>query len=156
MLGDYGRGVRKPSTDRNRQREIAVALEKAVRQKGVRFVLTTGDNVYSGGAADSDWFFTHYQPYRYILNRVPFYPACGNHDAGETESSDDYTQLLDNFYIRQRFFSGNDDEGEAVKETGLFYNFNFGSDVEFLAVDSAEREERRSACLSKRMRTRRS
>ncbi len=138
VIGDYGRGVRKPSTDRNRQREIAVALENAVRTKGVRFVLTTGDNIYSGGDADSDWFFTHYQPYRYILNRVPFYPACGNHDTGETEKSDDYKQLLDNFYIRERFFSGSDDEGEAVKENGLFYNFNFGRDVEFVAIDSAK------------------
>ena len=141
VIGDYGRGVKKPSTDRNRQREIASALEEAVRQKDVRFVLTTGDNIYSGGATDSDWFFTHYQPYRYILNRVPFYPACGNHDADETETSDDYIQLLDNFYIRQRFFSGKDDEGEAVKENGLFYNFNFGSDVEFLAIDSAKQKE---------------
>jgi len=140
VLGDYGRGVRKQSTDRNRQREIAAALDVAVRKKGVRFVLTTGDNVYSGGDADSDWFFTHYQPYRYILNRVPFYPACGNHDTGETEKSDDYSQLLDNFYIRQRFFSGNDDEGEAIKENGLFYNFNFGRDVEFLAIDSAKQK----------------
>ena len=141
VIGDYGRGVRKLSTDRNRQREIAVALEQAVREKGVRFVLTTGDNIYSGGGADSDWFFTHYQPYRYILNRVPFYPACGNHDTDEQELSDDYKQLLDNFYIRQRFFSGNDDEGNAVKDNGLFYNFNFGSDVEFLAIDSAKQTE---------------
>lgn len=137
VIGDYGRGVRKPSTLSNRQREIAVALEEAVRAKAVRFVLTTGDNIYAGGDADSDWFFTHYQPYRYILNRVPFYPCCGNHDTDETEASDDYVQLLDNFYIRQRFFSGNRDEGDAVKDNGLFYNFRFGRDVSFIAIDSA-------------------
>jgi hypothetical protein len=137
VIGDYGRGVKKPSTSENRQREIALALEQAVRTMGMRFVLTTGDNVYAGGGADSDWFFTHYQPYRYILNRVPFYPSCGNHDTDETEGSDDYTQLLDNFYIRQRFFSGNRDEGDAVKDKGLFYNFRFGRDVEFISIDSA-------------------
>lgn len=138
VIGDYGRGVRKPSTSSNRQREIALALEAAVRTKGVRFVLTTGDNVYSGGGADSDWFFTHYQPYRYILNQVPFYPSCGNHDTDETEGSDDYTQLLDNFYIRQRFLSGDHDEGEALKDNGLFYDLRFGRDVQFIAIDSAK------------------
>jgi tartrate-resistant acid phosphatase type 5 len=104
---------------------------------GVRFVLTTGDNIYTGGGADSDWFFTHYQPYRYILNRVPFYPSCGNHDTDESEGSDDYKQLLDNFYIRQRFFSGTQDEGDAIKDNGLFYSFHFGKDIEFISIDSA-------------------
>jgi len=137
VIGDYGRGVRKPSSSSNRQREIALALEQAVRTKGVRFVLTTGDQVYSGGGADSDWFFTHYQPYRYILNQVPFYPCCGNHDTDETEGSDDYTQLLDNFYIRERFLSGDHDEGEALKDKGLFYEFRFGRDAQFIAIDSA-------------------
>src|SRR5215213_6983031 len=144
VIGDYGRGVRDPSTNTSRQREISNALARAVRDKGVRFVLTTGDNIYNGGGSDSDWFFTYYQPYRYILNRVPFYPSCGNHDAGETEGvgadefSDDYDELLDNFYIRQRFLSGDRDEGEALKDKGLFYSFDFGRDFRFVAIDSAK------------------
>lgn len=117
----------------------------AVRTKGVRFVITTGDHIYGNGMfhshdtgnEDSDWFFTHYQPYRYILNRVAFYPACGNHDADETEKRDDYTQLLDNFYIRERFLSGNRDEGDAVNDHGLFYRFRFGKDVELQSIDSS-------------------
>jgi hypothetical protein len=147
VIGDYGQGVKDPSTLKKRQREIAQALEKAVRTKDVRFVLTTGDNIYGNwrligtgdsGDEDSDWFFTHYQPYRYILNRIPFYPACGNHDTNETEESDDYGELLDNFYIRERFFSGDRDEGDAIKDNGLFYRFKFGKDAEFIAVDSAK------------------
>jgi tartrate-resistant acid phosphatase type 5 len=146
VIGDFGRGVRKESTATSRQREIAEALALAVEEKNVRFVLTTGDNVYSGGGSDSDWFFTFYQPYRYVLNRIPFYPSCGNHDTGETEGdgsnvySDDYDELLDNFYIRERFLAGDWDEGNALKDRGLFYAFNFGKDVEFISIDSAQQQ----------------
>lgn len=138
VIGDFGQGVKDASTNTSRQREISNALARAVRDKGVRFVLTTGDNIYNGGGSDSDWFFTYYQPYRYVLNRVPVYPSCGNHDEGESEFSDDYDELLDNFYIRQRFLSGNFDEGDALKDKGLFYSFNFGRDFEFVAIDSAK------------------
>jgi hypothetical protein len=147
VIGDFGRGVKRPSTKTSRQREVAEALAAAVAEKGVRFVLTTGDNIYAGGGSDSDWFFAYYQPYRYLLNRVPVYPSCGNHDAGETEGggedefTDDYAELLDNFYIRQRFLSGDADEGEAVKEKGLFYNFNFGRDVEFVSIDTSKQRK---------------
>jgi hypothetical protein len=142
VLGDYGKGMKEKDSP---QGKIAEALARAVRTKGVRFVVTTGDHIYGDGMfhsqdtgnEDSDWFFTHYQPYRYVLNRVAFYPACGNHDAEETEKSDDYTQMLDNFYIRQRFLSGDRDEGDAVKDTGLFYRFRFGKDVELVSIDSA-------------------
>ena len=47
---------------------------------------TTGDNIYAGkrllglpigdhGDEDDDWFFTFYQPYRYLLNRIPDLPV---------------------------------------------------------------------------------
>lgn len=146
VIGDYGRGVKDASTQTTRQREVAAALYRAVEEKGVRFVLTTGDNVYGGGGMDSDWFFSYYQPYRYVINRVPVYPSCGNHDTGESEGggenefSDDYAELLDNFYIRQRFLSDKGDEGDALKETGLFYDFNFGRDFQFVSIDTAEQE----------------
>jgi tartrate-resistant acid phosphatase type 5 len=146
VIGDYGRGVKDASTDTTRQREVGEALARAVDEKGVRFVLTTGDNVYTGGGMDSDWFFSYYQPYRYILNRVPVYPSCGNHDTTEDggdnhdEYSDDYPELLDNFYIRQRFLSGSFDEGEALKDKGLFYAFDFGRDFQFVAIDTAEQK----------------
>jgi tartrate-resistant acid phosphatase type 5 len=146
IIGDYGRGVKDASTKTTRQREVAAALARAVEEKGVRFVITTGDNIYGGGGMDSDWFFSYYQPYRYILNRVPVYPSCGNHDTGESEGggenvfSDDYAELLDNFYIRQRFLSGSFDEGNALKDKGLFYSFNFGRDFQFISIDTAEQQ----------------
>jgi tartrate-resistant acid phosphatase type 5 len=110
VLGDYGTGVRKPSRPTRRQREVALALARAVDAHHVRLILTTGDNIYAQhtflglsvgetGDEDDDWFFTFYQPYRYVINRVPVYPCVGNHDTGETEQSDDRQQLLDNFHI---------------------------------------------------------
>ena len=135
VLGDYGTGVRKPSTSTRCQREVALALEQAVNETQVRLILTTGDNIYAAktllglpvgetGDEDDDWFFTFYQPYRYLLNRVPVYPCVGNHDTGETEQSDDRTQLLDNFYLNERF-AGEDTAGRASFDPGLFYRFRY-------------------------------
>jgi len=147
VLGDFGTGVRKPSNSKQRQREVGAALEQAVDEHKVRLVLTTGDNIYAAskllfipkgtGDEDDDWFFTFYQPYRYIINRVPVYPAVGNHDTGETEKSDDRKQLMDNFYLSQRF-SGDEAAGLASLDPGLFYRFRYGADFEFLCVDTSK------------------
>ena len=149
VLGDFGTGVRKPSNSKQRQREVASALEQAVDERKVRLVLTTGDNIYAGtkllgvlpigntGDEDDDWFFTFYQPYRYIINRIPVYPAVGNHDSGETEKSDDRKQLMDNFYLNERF-AGEAADGFASLDPGLFYRFRFGADFEFLCVDTSK------------------
>ena len=59
----------------------------------VRFILTTGDNIYAskkvfgipiGGQGDEDdnWYFTYYQPYRYIINRLPVYPVSATTTPG--------------------------------------------------------------------------
>ena len=149
VLGDFGVGVRKASRPNNQQREVAAALTRAVTDSGVRLILTTGDNIYAGkkilgipigatGDEDDDWFFTFYQPYRYILNRVPFYPSVGNHDSGEIEfENDDRGQLMDNFFLRERF-----DHPEvapfASMDPGLFYRFRFGSDIEFVCLDTSK------------------
>lgn len=148
VLGDYGTGVRKPSNTTRRQREVALALEQAVNETNIQLILTTGDNIYAAktllglpvgdtGDEDDDWFFTFYQPYRYIINRVPVYPCVGNHDTGETEQSDDRTQLLDNFYLNERF-SGEEAAGRSSLNPGLFYRFRYGADIEFLCVDTSK------------------
>ena len=147
VIGDFGIGVRKASTPSRVQREVAGALERAVDARGVRLLLTTGDNIYAGksllgipfgatGDEDDDWFFTFYQPYRYVINRIPVYPAVGNHDTGETEASDDRQQLIDNFFLNERF-TGEEAAGRSSIGPGLMYRFRYGADVEFVCVDTS-------------------
>jgi hypothetical protein len=148
-IGDFGTGIRHPSTPDRQQREVASALEKAVDEHGVRLIVTTGDNIYAGrtllgipigatGDEDDDWFFTYYQPYRYLLNRLPVYPSIGNHDGDETEVNDDRDQVLDNFYVAERL-AGEEQAGRASVGPGLNYRFRHGRDVELVCIDSSRR-----------------
>ena len=149
VLGDFGTGVRKPSTTDKRQREVAEALERVADAHGVRLILTTGDNIYakrkfllftsSEGDEDDDWFFTYFQPYRYVLNRVPVYPSIGNHDTGESEENDDREQLMDNLYLVERL-AGEENAGRASIGPGLFYKFRVASDVEFVCLDTSKEQ----------------
>jgi hypothetical protein len=147
VIGDFGVGVKKASPSR-RQQQIADALRRAVDSEGVRLVLTTGDNIYAGkkllgipigstGDEDDDWFFTYFQPYRYIINRVPVYPSIGNHDAAESEDCDDRAQVEDNFYIGERL-SGEEASGRASFGPGLFYRVRYGSEIEFVCIDTSK------------------
>jgi 3',5'-cyclic AMP phosphodiesterase CpdA len=90
------------------------------------------------GDEDDDWFFTFYQPYRYVLNRIPFYPSVGNHDGNETEVNDDRDQLMDNFFLAERL-QGEEAAGRASIGPGLFYRFRYGRDVEFVCIDTSRR-----------------
>jgi len=148
-IGDFGTGIRHASTPDRQQREVAAALEAAVAAHDVRMILTTGDNIYAGrtllgvpvgatGDEDDDWFFTYYQPYRYLLNRIPVYPSIGNHDGDETEVNDDRDQVMDNFYLAERL-AGEEQAGRASIGPGLFYRFRYGSDVELVCLDSSRR-----------------
>jgi len=149
VLGDYGTGIRKMTATR-RQRAVAQAMQAVFDTHDVRLIVTTGDNIYAGsrilglpvtatstGAEDDDWFFTFYQPYRYMINRVPVYPCIGNHDTAETEDRDDRDQLLDNMYLRERF-SADEASGLASMDPGLFYRFRYGRDVEFICLDTSK------------------
>ena len=91
VRGAWGVGGRTHPPPRRLQ-QVANALRRTVESEGVRFLLTTGDNIYArvrvfgvavGGTGDEDddWFFTYFQPYRYVINRIPVYPSIGNHDA---------------------------------------------------------------------------
>lgn len=153
VLGDFGTGVRKPSKEDRRQREVAVAIERAVNEEGIRLILTTGDNIYAGktflglpisntGDEDDDWFFTYYQPYRYIINRVPVYPTVGNHDEDDNEKSDDRSQMMDNFYLIERI-STEEMVGHPLIRQGLFYRFRYGADIEFVCLDTTKDKGKR-------------
>jgi hypothetical protein len=147
VIGDFGTGIRKPSTPVKRQREVARALQRAVETEHVRLILTTGDNIYASGrfllwtkdsgAEDDDWFFTFFQPYRYAINRVPVCPSIGNHDTRETEETDDRGQVMDNFYLHARLAT-EEAAGRASVHPGLFYRFRVGSDVEFVCLDTSK------------------
>lgn len=146
IIGDFGVGIRKSSPTK-RQREIAEALALAVDTLDVRFVLTTGDNIYAGkrllglpsqhGDEDDDWFFTFYQPYRYFLNRIPVYACIGNHDSAETEDHDDRDQVLDNLFLRERMAT-DEATGKASLDPGLFYRVRYGRDVELICIDTSK------------------
>jgi tartrate-resistant acid phosphatase type 5 len=147
VLGDYGTGIRKSSPKR-RQREVADAMQRVFDEHEVRLIITAGDNIYAGnrilglpvgaqGDEDDDWFFTFFQPYRYMINRVPVYPCIGNHDSAETEDRDDRDQLLDNLYLNERIAS-DEASGRASVGPGLFYRFRYGRDVEFICLDTSK------------------
>jgi tartrate-resistant acid phosphatase type 5 len=147
VIGDFGVGVKSASPDR-RQLQVARALQRAVDTEAVRLIITTGDNIYAGskflgipigetGREDDDWFFTYFQPYRYVINRIPVYPSIGNHDGSESEDCDDRGQVEDNFYILERM-SGEEAAGRASFSPGLFYRFRYGSDIEFVCLDTSK------------------
>jgi hypothetical protein len=149
VIGDFGTGIRKPSSGSRRQREVALALNRVAEEQDVRLMITTGDNIYAAktflgipfadtGDEDADWFFTYYQPYRYLLNRIPVYPSVGNHDTGETEQSDDRLQLMDNFFLKERL-AADVLGGSASMDPGLFYRFCYGADIEFICLDTSKR-----------------
>jgi tartrate-resistant acid phosphatase type 5 len=149
VIGDFGVGVKKDHPT-HRQQQVADALKACVDTQDIRLVITTGDNIYAGsrllgiaigstGDEDDDWFFTYFQPYRYIINRIPVYPSIGNHDAEETEERDDRAQVEDNFYIRERI-GGEEASGRASFCPGLFYRFRYGCDIEFCCIDTSKED----------------
>ncbi len=143
VLGDFGVGIVDGRLDGVRQLLVAGALERAIDTRAVRLVITTGDNIYLGhqdtagtGNEDDEWYSSFYQPYRYVLNRVPFFPTVGNHDAGDSESSDDRDQLTDNLFLDHRF-RPEVEAGSASLDPGLFYRFQVGANLEFICIDTS-------------------
>jgi tartrate-resistant acid phosphatase type 5 len=143
VLGDFGVGIVDGRLDGGRQLMIARALERSVAEHEVRLVITTGDNIYLGhqdtagtGNEDDEWYSSFFQPYRYVINRVPFFPTVGNHDAGDSESSDDRDQLADNLFLDLRF-RPEVETGSASIGPGLFYRFQVGANLEFICIDTS-------------------
>jgi hypothetical protein len=136
VIGDFGNGS-------SGQRSIAEAMARLVRERAstprpIRFVLTTGDNIYSvvpglwlagSGDHDVDWATRFFSPYRDVIASIPFYPALGNHDGNESEKRADLDVYLDNF-----FFPGN--------RPARWYQFNYAGLIDFFALDSTANSER--------------
>ena len=128
VIGDYGSGMR--SQYRVADAMWTTFLEREKAGRPVRFVLTTGDNIYdegvfgtSSGSLDIHWRRKFFQPYEALIRRVPFYPTLGNHDGNESESRADLAVYLDNF-----FFPG--------MKAARHYSFSFGGLAEFFALDT--------------------
>jgi predicted phosphodiesterase len=147
VMGDYGVGIVNGDNGR-RQQAVANTMEHLAATKPVRFVLSLGDNIYHGpedalkqtGDEDDDWYLTFYQPYRYLIDHLPLYPAAGNHDGSDTEESDDRAQLADNFHLESRFGPA-EEEGRASLGPGLFYRFQVGGLLEIVCIDTTWGEE---------------
>ena len=86
------------------------------------------------GGEDDDWYSSFFEPYRYVIARVPVFPAIGNHDTTDTEGSDDRAQMEDNFHVDQRF---EDDADRSSVGPGLFYRLHYGRDVELVCIDTS-------------------
>lgn len=125
-LGDHGVGIQTDDPQGEHQRRLAGVLERLVEgEPGIDLVLTLGDNIYlaelgagGSGGEDDDWYFSHDEPYRFVLSRVPVYPTVGNHDSDETEESDDREQLADNHFTEVRFRSDVEAGRDLVTATG--------------------------------------
>jgi tartrate-resistant acid phosphatase type 5 len=137
VIGDTGTGTAE-------QQALAQALERAVDARGVRLVLMTGDTVYkkSGGSGndDDEWLMTYFQPYRTLIQRIPFFPCVGNHDTAETPfegGQGDTLTMYDNLLVTARFRSARPGRDASITK-GLFYRFRFGSDIEFICLDTSK------------------
>lgn len=147
VIGDSG-------TANEHQFGVAKALDKLVTDRGVRLVIMVGDTIYakeSGGSGDDDfeWLTTYFQPYRTVIDRVPFYPCMGNHDTSEGffeglfigEKQEDRLALYDNLLVTPRFVSGLPPSREASISPGLFYRFRFGADIELICLDTSKEKD---------------
>lgn len=146
-LGDYGVGIVHGDNGRH-QIAVARTLERLAATHPVRAIVTLGDNIYHGpedrlaqsGDEDDDWYFTFYEPYRYLIDHLPVYPTAGNHDGSDEEANDDRGQLEDNFHLTTRFEPA-ESPGRASRDPGLFYRLDVGGLLELVCIDTTWGEE---------------
>jgi hypothetical protein len=136
VIGDFGSGD-------DAQRSVAAAMIKEFNRLAgdnpVRFVITTGDNIYgtlgfllrfnNTGDRDIHWESRFFRPYEQLISHIPFYPSLGNHDGNETESRGDLAQYLDNFFF------------PAPSTPARYYRFSYGGLADFFALDSSSNSE---------------
>lgn len=126
VIGDFGDGSAEQRQLGKKMEEERQRLEAA--GEPIRFVLTTGDNIYgkfsNSGDEDRDWEKKFYGPYAETLRAIPFLAVPGNHDGNETERTRDLPVFLDNFFL-----------------TKTWYRFEYGDGfAEFLALDTTKNQ----------------
>lgn len=135
VVGDFGTGD-------NNQFRVARAMARELDRLGgdnpVRFVITTGDNIYGRygitlrfrdtGDEDEEWDSKYFRPYEPVIARIPFYASLGNHDGNETEARADLSAYLDNFFF-------------PSPEPARYYRFSFGGLADFFALDTTTNSE---------------
>jgi tartrate-resistant acid phosphatase type 5 len=133
VVGDFGLG------DAYQNRVAQAMWREFQRRAGsdnpVRFILSTGDNVYAyinigavmpgSGAEDEDWDTKFFRPYQALLQRIPFHPVLGNHDGNGSENRLDLNVYLDNFFFPEN-------------RPARYYTFSFGGLADFFALDSTD------------------
>ncbi|HEX6417843.1 MAG TPA: metallophosphoesterase family protein [Acidimicrobiales bacterium] len=147
-VGDTGVGIA-AGDDGRRQLAVARTMQRLADAFDARFVVTLGDTIYHGpggptdrsGAHDDDWWLTYFQPYRYLIDHLAFYPTAGNHDGADDEHADDREQLEDNLYLSTRF-GPRAGAGRASLDPGLFYSLRVGALLELVCVDTTWGAER--------------
>lgn len=135
VLGDWGTG---DSAQTGVAQAMVREFQRLQGDNPVRFVITTGDNIYGQfgftlrfsktGDEDSEWDRKFFDPYGPILAHVPFYASLGNHDGNETEARADLPQYLDNFFF-------------PSPQPARYYRFAYGGLVDFFALDSTTNSE---------------
>ena len=136
VIGDFGNGS---SMQYKMADVMRVEFERHRNSDNpVRFVITTGDNIYASmrmgslllGSGDVDWHWETklFQPYERLLAEIPFYPSPGNHDGNEGEHGEDLAVYLDNFFFPQN-------------KPARWYTFSFGGLADFFALDSTGNTE---------------
>lgn len=108
-FGDCGKG-------NAAQRRVAAAVERFDPD----FVLLLGDIVYPSGK-DKHYGPKYFEPYARLLPRVPFLPAIGNHDYGNTI---DLKKGLKRYAVYR-----------AVHRRPAYYSFDAGP-VHFASIDT--------------------
>ena len=135
VIGDFGSGD-------SAERSVADAMVREFKRLSganpVRFVITTGDNLYgtlgftlrfnNTGDKDKHWESRFFGPFAAILASIPFYPSLGNHDGNETENRTDLAAYLDNFFFPAHVAS-------------RYYRFSYGGLADFFALDSTTNSE---------------
>lgn len=139
VIGDFGTG------DENQAAVARAMWQEYQRLWGdnpVRFVITTGDNIYGTfgitlrfrdtGDEDEEWETKFFRPYEPVIARIPFFPSLGNHDGNETERREDLMQYMDNVFV------------PGLTQGARYYRFSYGNFMDFYSLDTTTNAEQGS------------